>query len=166
MFQVLQKYKTNFKKIQILIENSIISIKFFNQESFNEILGIQVGSINQLLFSDVFIKFSLGSQHVYLVKRTLSYYKSQYVSARLLRDIYLSNTYKCGGVCWNTNNSTTSNALDILWTPSAHQARRLFVSISFINHFCCDEKQTRPNSPKIRRFKITGRKTRPNLPKT
>ena len=29
--------------------------------------------------------------------------------------------------CWNTNSSTTSNTLNILWTPSAHQARRLFV---------------------------------------
>ena len=29
--------------------------------------------------------------------------------------------------CWNINNSTTSNTLDILWTPSQHQAHWLFV---------------------------------------
>ena len=39
---------------------------------------------------------------------------------------------------WNTNSSTTSNTLDFLWTPSAHQPRRLFVWISFINHSRCD----------------------------
>ena len=31
------------------------------------------------------------------------------------------------GRCWNTNSSTTSTTLDFLWTPSAQQARRLFV---------------------------------------
>ena len=41
-------------------------------------------------------------------------------------------------LCWNTNNSTSSNTLDFLWAPSAQQARRLFVWISFINHSCCD----------------------------
>ena len=38
---------------------------------------------------------------------------------------------KCAEVCWNSNSSTTSNTLDLLWTPSAQQARRLFVWISF-----------------------------------
>ena len=28
---------------------------------------------------------------------------------------------------WNTNSSTTSETLNILWTPSAHQARQLVV---------------------------------------
>ena len=36
-------------------------------------------------------------------------------------------TCKCEAVCWNTNSSTTSNTLDFLWTPSAQQARWLFV---------------------------------------
>mmetsp|Transcript_2587 Transcript_2587/g.2856 ORF Transcript_2587/g.2856 Transcript_2587/m.2856 type:complete len:110 (-) Transcript_2587:147-476(-) len=29
--------------------------------------------------------------------------------------------------CWNSNSSTTSNTLDLLWTTSAQQERRLFV---------------------------------------
>ena len=41
-------------------------------------------------------------------------------------------------MCWNINSSITSNTLKILWTPSAHQARRLVVWISSFNHSCCD----------------------------
>ena len=37
------------------------------------------------------------------------------------------NAYDDNGYCWNTNSSTTSSTLDFLSTPSAHQARRLFV---------------------------------------
>ena len=40
--------------------------------------------------------------------------------------------------CWNSNSTTTSNTLDFLLTPSAQQARRLFVWISFINNSRCN----------------------------
>ena len=35
------------------------------------------------------------------------------------------NNNKDGDCCWNINSSTTSNTLNILWTPNAHEARRL-----------------------------------------
>ena len=72
----------------------------------------------------------------------VSYQNGKIVSIESLwHNIYIyiyTFTCKCEGVCWNTNSSTTSNTLDFLWTPSAQQARLLFVWISFINHSRCD----------------------------
>ena len=44
----------------------------------------------------------------------------------------------CVSSCYNSNSSTTSNTLNFLWTPSAQQARRLFVWIFVHNYSHCD----------------------------
>ena len=61
---------------------------------------------------------------VTILKMTLFNYGTGYLYTPVN---FLTQTFEKTYRCWNSNSSTTSNTLYVIWTPSAQQAHQTFV---------------------------------------